>query len=58
MSFFQKKKLYRIEYRILMPYNTIIAAKDEFRAIEKLKREVKKKYSWLPTILSIEEISI
>lgn len=52
------KKLYRIEYKILMPYTTLIAAKDAFKAIEKLEKEIKKKYSWLPTILSIEEVFI
>ena len=53
-----KKKLYRIEYKILMPYTTLIAAKDAFKAIEKLEKEMKKKYSWLPTILSVEEVFI
>lgn len=41
-----------------MPYTTLIAAKNAFKAIEKLEKKVKKKYNWLPIILSIEEVFI
>lgn len=51
-----KKKLYRIEYKILMSYTTLITAKNAFKAIEKLEKQIKKRYSWLPTILFIEEV--
>ena len=35
---FKKKKLYKITYKMLCTYTTIIAAKDEFQALRKFYR--------------------
>ena len=54
---FKKKKLYRIKYQLFCTYVTIIEAKDEFQALKRFKREVKKT-GITPTIISFEEVFI
>ena len=54
---FKKKKLYRIKYQLFATYVTIIEAKDEFQALKRFKREVKKT-GITPAIISFEEVFI
>ena len=54
---FKKKKLYRIKYRLYATYVTIIEAKDDFQALKRFKREVKKT-GIMPMIISFEEVFI
>ena len=53
---FKKKKLYKIVYKLLATYTTIISAKDEHQAIEKFYKMTK--YGIDPTILSFEEYKV
>lgn len=54
---FKKKKLYKIKYQLMSTYTTIIAARDEFQALKRFKREVKNA-GVRPTIISFEEIQV
>lgn len=54
---FRKKRLYKIVYKLLVTYTTIIEAKDEFQALKKFKREVKDA-GIRPTIILFEEIQV
>lgn len=51
---FKKKKLYKVVYRLYTPYTTIVAAKDEVKALKKFKKEVPNN-GIRPTIISFEE---
>lgn len=53
----KKKKLYRITYQRLATYTTIIEAKDEVRALKKLRKQFSK-YALIPQVLSIEEYKV
>lgn len=53
---FKKKKLYKIVYKLLATYTTIISAKDEHQAIEKFHKMTK--HGIDPTILSFEEYKV
>ncbi len=53
---FKKKKLYKIVYRVLNTYTTIIEAKDEFQEIRKFHRMTRDGYT--PSIISFEEIKV
>lgn len=53
---FRKKKLYMIKYQLFATYTTIIAAKDEFQALKKFKKEMKHESFITPSIISFKEI--
>lgn len=53
---FKKKKLYKIRYEWISIDTTIIEAKDEYRALKKFKKEMKRMFFAPPTIISVEEI--
>ena len=55
---FKKKKLYKITYRVLNTYTTIISAKDEYQAINKLHRMIRRTYTYPATIISFEEFNV
>ena len=55
-GFFKEKKLYKIKYQLYCTYTTIIEAKDEYQALKKFKKEMKRMYFAMPTIISLEEI--
>lgn len=52
----RKKKFYKIVYKQLNTYMTIIEAKDEFEALRKFKKETI--YGYHPCIISFEEYKI
>lgn len=53
---FRKKKLYKVTFRLLSTYSTIVAAKDECQAARKVYRM--NKTGVLCEILSVEEYNI
>lgn len=54
--FFKKKKLYKIVYRQLNTYTTIIEARDECQALKKFRRMTQ--YGITPSIISFEEYNL
>lgn len=52
---FKKKKLYKIVYQLYATHTMFIEAKDEFKALKKFEKDITKKYSIQPTIISFEE---
>ena len=54
-NMFRKKRLYKIVYKMLCYYTTIIEAKDEIQAIRKFNRKMSDK---LYSIVSFEEYKV
>lgn len=55
---FKKKKLYKITYTKLGRYSTIVAGRNEFHALRKLKKELRPIGNIYPSIVSIEEYKL
>jgi len=54
--FLKRKKMYKIVYRQLNTYTTIIEARDEFQALKKFHRMTQ--YGITPSIISFEEYKL